>query len=283
MSLDQIVNAIIDDTVASPYLRAIRLYELQVAIFYPQSFGALVTAKNDTRGANKKLRTARIYAGIKFLEQIEDELREKTKNDTISIHEFAQNKNYQEIFDGVIAPNGGWSRIRHSISVKEFDNGLLERRDLAGAAAKVVDFSYRFEDMPDRGSYRGGLSTARYVVVNAKSYNLSREIGTTKSRWRDFGKTGAFLYLLLIQNFSLMPPKLASKTFSKKLLDQVADVGSLRKFFRAYQHVCEALVPRGYKFENIALNLNCEAPSLPKAALQPDVIAAFKKSLGAQK
>ena len=282
MSLDNIVAAIIDDANTSLYRRAIRLYELQIAIFYPRSFRTLISAANDARGADRRLRTARIYAGIKCLEHIEDELCAKNAVDSISIRDLAQNRDYQEIFDSIIAANGGWSRIRHSLSVKTFENQMSERRDLASAAAKIVDFSYRFEAMPNRGTYKGGVTTARYVVVNAKSYELQKKKSTIKNRWREFGSTAAFLYLLLIQNAPLMPPKLTAKRFSRDLLKQAEGVQELRNFFCAYQHVCDVLAPRGYKFEKLTLNLNCGVPLLATAALQADVIAAFENSKGAQ-
>jgi len=280
MSLDQIASLISDEG-ASLYLRAIRLYEFQVAIFYPLSFRALCAAGTEARAANQRLRTARIYAGIRFLEQIEKELRQACGSDTIPISLLAQDQRYQTIFDNVIAPNGGWMRIRHSISDRRFDDGLAKQRDSAEVAAKIVDFSYRFREMPDRGTYKGGVTTARYVVANARSYDLKRGKSTIKTRWRKFGPTAAFLYLLLIQKFPFMPPRLATKQFSERLLKQANDFSGLRSFFRAYQNVCDVLVPRGYTFEKLSLNLNCEVPPLRVAALQADVIAAFKDSLGA--
>jgi hypothetical protein len=230
MSLDGAVTAIVNDENVSVYLRAIRLYELQVAIFYPLSFRALCAAETEARAADRWLRTARIYAGIRFLEQIESELRQARGSDTISISLLAQEPRFQTIFDNVIAPNGGWMRIRHSISNRTFDKRLAAQRDSAEVAAKIVDFSCRFEKMPDRGKYRGGVTAARYVVANARSY----------------------------------------------------DVSGLRSFFRAYQNVCEVLARRGYTFEKLSLNLNYEVSPLTFAALEADVIAAFKDSLGAK-
>jgi hypothetical protein len=277
MSLDQIVKAIVDDADASPYLRAIRLYELQVAIFYPRSFRALIAATNDARGANKRLRTARIYAGIKFLEHIEAELRGTLPTGNLSIRDLAQNRGYQEIFDSVIAANGGWSRIRHSISVKAFEKNISEQRVRASAVAKIIDFSYRFSGIHNPKGYLGGVHTARHVVRTAISYDSRMSKTLIKNRWRYFKCTAPFLYLLLIQNFPLMPPRLFSKSFLKQLLEQAQNIEGLRNFFRAYQHVCDVLTSRQYSFERLTLNLYCDVPSMATAAFQSDVIAAFEK------
>jgi hypothetical protein len=122
MSLDQIVKLIVDDSgTVSPYLRAIRLFEFQVAIFNPNSFRKLVSAERNDRAPSQLLRTARIFAAIKFLEDIEAELRKGNADKAVSIKQLAENPDYQAIFDEVIAPNGGWSRIRHSVSAKRFD------------------------------------------------------------------------------------------------------------------------------------------------------------------
>jgi hypothetical protein len=280
MSLDQIVSAIVDEPDTSPYLRAIRLYELQVAISYPQDFLALTEATELTCGATKRLRTVRIYAGVKFLEKIEEELRQKLETDKIPLMVLAQDHRYQNIFDNVIAVNGGWTRIRHSIAARNLDKKLSRQLDLATAAANIVDFSYRFGQMPNPGCYRGGVTAARYVVANAKSYGFIGGRTTLGNRWRTFRPTAVFLYLLLIQKFPLFPPRLAAKNFSEMLLKQAQDLQLLRTFFCAYRHVSGVLAPRGYKFEKLMLNLHCEEHPLPTAAPQQDVIDAFEKSKG---
>lgn len=84
LSLNSIVEFILDDS--NPlHMRAIRLFELQVAIFYPTSFIPLLENASDTRGIDKRLRTTRIFVATKFLQQIENELCKAARTETISI------------------------------------------------------------------------------------------------------------------------------------------------------------------------------------------------------
>jgi hypothetical protein len=280
MSLDQIVKIIVDESgTVSPYMRAIRLFEFQVAIFNPNSFRKLVSAERNDRAPSQLLRTACIFAAIKFLEDIEAELRKSNADKAVSIKQLAENPDFQVIFDKVVAPNGGWPRIRHSESVKRFDKKKVAVQcDLAETVAKFIDFSYRFDKNPIETKYRGGITTAVYVVRTANSYQSEMSRSKAAKRWRRFRTTAVFLYLLLVQKFPLMPPKVSSKHFSRDLMKQIEDIATLRDFFRAYQDVCETLIRRGYKFEKLDYNLNCDVPRFEISAFPPDVATAFQES-----
>lgn len=279
MSLDHVVDAIIDeDSVLQ--LRAIRLYELQVAILSRGSFGALCNATHQKHGATKRLRTARILAAIRFLERAEADLRRTNSIDAIPLQTLAQDHTHQIIFDEFIAPNGGWEGIRRSNSDRAFDKGLTKRRDAATYAAKIVDFSFRFELMPNPGRYRGGVTVARKVVIDAPSYDV--KLGRTRisEHSRDFADAAPFLYLLLKQAFPFTPPPLASEDFIEKLSEQANNVQGLRMFFCAYQRVSEVLKLQGYQPVPLTLNLECDVPPLPIEPYAEDVIRAFEQSKG---
>jgi hypothetical protein len=61
-------------------------------------------------------------------------------------------------------------------------------------------------------------------------------------------------------------------------MKQIEDIATLRDFFRAYQDVCETLIRRGYKFEKLDYNLNCDVPRFEISAFPPDVATAFQES-----
>jgi hypothetical protein len=61
MSLNEIVGLLIDESI-SRYIRAISLFELQIAIFRPKSFERLIEAEVGLCAPTKILRTARIFA-----------------------------------------------------------------------------------------------------------------------------------------------------------------------------------------------------------------------------
>jgi hypothetical protein len=60
-------------------------------------------------------------------------------SEDISIYALAANENFRRIYDGVFAPSGGMHLIRHSMSVKEFDEDLEVRRAEAQAVANMIE------------------------------------------------------------------------------------------------------------------------------------------------
>jgi hypothetical protein len=128
MSLNQIVELLIDES-KSQYTRAITLFEFQTAVYRPNAFDHLIKANEvGLRAPTRILRTARIFAAIKILEEIEVDLSQKRADSVISLRDLAANEDYRSVFDDVIATNGGWTRIRHSQSARTFSHGGQEKR-----------------------------------------------------------------------------------------------------------------------------------------------------------
>jgi hypothetical protein len=280
MSLNNIVRFLVDENGSnSLHLRAICLFEFQVALFYPNSYRILVASARASRGSTRRLRNARIYAATKFLDDIQMRFARPHQSTPISIRKFAKDPTYRDMFDNVFIPNGGWPSIRHSTSAKSFDKEMLERRAEAEVAAKLIDFSYRFQPSQNDGRWKGGITMAIHVVRRAVSYGILRKSkNTIRPHWNDFESTSVFLYLLLHQGFPLMPPKVSKSNFSRELLSQAEDSITLRRFFRAYQHLCEALAPRGYRsFDILRYDLKCEVPSLSRVPFEHDVVAAIQE------
>ena len=196
MSLSHIVEFLIKDVVSASRLRrAIRLFEFQVALFYPVSFKKLVARQNDVAARTNKLKTARIFAAIKILEKIEADLKREKNLSEISIRELAADEDYQVVFDEMMATAGGWPRIRHSQSVGKFNNDIRALRSEAQAAANIVDFSYRFSQHHAGMTFGkrrnpGGVEAAKYVV--RKSYRPSVGKSTMKNRWRKYQSAAIF-------------------------------------------------------------------------------------------
>jgi hypothetical protein len=227
MSLKQIVELIMDES-KPRYIRAISLFEFQTAIFRPKAFERLIEAESILRAPTKISRTARIFVAIRILEKIEADLR----------NNFAADKTYRSIFDDVIAANGGWSRIRHSPSARNFDRGTRlkgkNKKAEAQAAANIVDYSYRFSKHLANATYGkrknpGGVNAAKYVVRNA--YRPFSSESSIKSYWRKYQFPAIFLFLMFNQKFHLKPPRVSSKKFLEKLLRQADDIEEIRRFF----------------------------------------------------
>jgi hypothetical protein len=171
----------------------------------------------------------------------------------------APNQDYQSIYDNLFVPNGGWSKVLHSMQVGEFDEAIKEGRNSAQTAANIIDFSYRFSENPPNINYGkrknpGGVEAAKYVVRNACKPACGES--TIKGVWGSYRSTAIFLYLMLSQkNFDLQPPPLNSKKFADRLLRQADNVDEIRKYFRGYQIVQLALSHLKYEFPILDLDL----------------------------
>jgi len=277
-SLDQLVEFLIHERGSeSLYIRAIRLFEFQVALFYPKEYQKLLASTHDNRAPTTFLRGVRTYVASRFLDDIQAKLKPKYKSKPTPFGLLMKHPDYRKLF-ALFTANGGLLRMRRSHSEMSLDKQISKRRKRAEIAAKLIDFSYRFEP-PQRGRWKCGITTAIFVVGNASSYGVNKKSkNSVQPFWKEFKSTSIFLYLLLSQDIRLMPPKISKKSFSKMLLSQAKDVVALRNFFRAYQHICEILAPKGYKsFEILGFNLKCGLPSLSRPPLDPDVIETFEK------
>jgi hypothetical protein len=286
MGLNRIVGLLIDES-KSRYVRAITLFEFQTAVFRPKAFDRLIEAKGGLRAPTEILRTARIFAAIKILEEIEVDLRQKRADSVISLRDLAADEDYRSIFDDVIAANGGWTRIRHSQSARTFDKSMKCRKKNAQAAAEIVDFSYRFSKHLASRQYPGrrnpgGVEAAKYVVRKTYEPHIGEKT-TIKNRWRTYQVPAVFVYLLLNQGFDLGPPRVGSKEFVEVLLRQAGDIDVLRKYFSAYQIVRSALSRLKYKkFPPLDLELGCSPPpQLNTPEFCPKIKAAFEDWLKA--
>ena len=284
MSLTNIVQFLIKDTEStSQLLRAIRLFEFQIALFYPYSFTRLLASESDVTAPTRRLRAARLFAAIKILEKIEADIKQQKEVSVISIQDVSSEENFRTIFDGVIIPNGGWRRIRHLTSASAFDKNIKNNGHEAQAVANIIDFSYRFsihgKGLPHDGRRNpGGVDSARYIAQNAYWPSMARS--TIKNRWRKYRPSAIFLYLLLKHKFDLQPPRVTSKNFVESLLRQANDVKEIRDFFRAYQLVRAALSNLKYvAYPALDVNLQSSDPQLDAPEFLPDIRVAWEKWL----
>lgn len=270
MSLDLDETARIltqSDNGESIYLRAIRLFEFQICLYCPE----ILSSRKNTYWQVR----ARLFAALKLLEHLERQIAEKGEKEGVTLSELAANSDFAEIFDRIIMKSGGLRRIQNLGGLKEFDEQIDIRKSRTVVVAKVVDFSYRFALLKPKTRAKGGVTMARAIVATTPSYGYRRRSSTLKSRWREYGPTAGFLYLLRIQKFELVPCPLTSDRFAKQLLKQADDIAHIREFFLAYQYLCNILKTRGYNFPSV----HSVVGKLPDLAFDPfpnDVDNAIK-------
>jgi hypothetical protein len=248
MELAAVANILCaSSTYPSVYLRAIKLFELQVSIFAPE--------------AEELQLDARVLAAIRILEYIERSLPDAADGvplaDLLKIPEYAQ-------VVSILFQSGGWTRIRRLWNAKYFDEQLAIRRAEARVVARLADFSYRFAMLMPKDPRKAGPTQARECLNEVSQNKGGYSTGTLKSRWAEYGSAAALQYVLLVQKIGPKLLKLNKVNFVDRLVAQASDVGNLKSFFAAYRDVSKVLRPRGYDSPPLALDvLNEVHPELP--------------------
>jgi hypothetical protein len=256
----------------SRYRRALKLFEFEVSLFDGEAFDRLIAGRNSNR-----LNRARIFAIIKILEKVERDLMADATS-VISFEKIAAHPEYRPIFDMFLA-NGGWTQMLKTSSMSYFDDMITDLRKEAQTATDIIDFSYRFSKKPPsvttaRRKVPGGAEAAKYVVE--KCYPFTGGQTTIKTRWSRYRSASIFLYLILGQNFKLQPPELSSSQFVDKLFQQTEDIVELKRYFRAYQLVRDALSKLNYKrFLPLDLELRSSTPELSAHPFPTNLVARY--------
>jgi hypothetical protein len=262
MELAAVANILCaSDTDQSVYLRAIKLFELQVSIFAPES--------------EELQLDARVLAAIRILEHIERSL--PGAKDGAPLADFLKIPEYAEVVS-VLFQSGGWTRIRRLWNAKDFDEQLAIRRVEARVVARLADFSYRFGMLMPKDPRKAGPTLARECLNEVRKNKGGYSTGTLKSRWAEYGSAAALQYVLLIQKMGPKLLKLNKVNFVERLVAQTSDVDNLGRFFAAYRDVSKVLRPRGYDSPRLALDvLNDVHPELPISQFSKKMREAIQK------
>jgi hypothetical protein len=240
----------------SPFEKAIDLFEFQVGIFRP---------------SKRARRRARVFAAIKLVEHLEKSMGLRPGIDSSKALKF---KDFRHVFGEAF--RGGWVTIRRLPSDNSFDNKLLKNRNEAQFAANMIDFLYRYD--PASIGKPASFSKALYFVANTECYGSKLKKTAAKSRWRKYSKRSIFLYLILIKNFKLMPPRVCTAQFATTLLKAASDLESLLNFFAAYNLVAENLNSKKINFPLLTLPaLDLGTPKIIVGKFSADIESKIAK------
>jgi hypothetical protein len=235
--INQLAERIVDRR-RSVYSRAVDLFEFQIAVFLDQKSWR---------------QRARKFVAIKLLEHLEG-VNKVERGDVWSALRIPE---YKRLFGDLLGQ--GWLPIRRLPSDREFDERLVDEIKGARIASNVIDFFCSWEVAPPRK--RPSMSKALFVL---KDLNKLNGFGKTnaKAKWNEHAKWSIFVHLLLEKKYPFLPPRLARKTFSKRLLKQAADVNGLMSFFAAHATVLAAMprletkdgtIDRSFALTNVVL------------------------------
>lgn len=260
------------------YSRAIKLFELHVAIHFANCFPKKVKMATSVDNAalsdlivglsTKTLHDARILATIKLLEHISKPI--KDEKGKLSAKTLAQNPDWAKLFAKFLR-FGGFRRARHVSAAKQFDAEVQKAKRKARKLAKAIDFSLRFEQDTKKPKQIGGITMARDIVANSEYFNVKCSEQTLVNYWKYFEPVAAFLPLIYLKKYPAWPLRVSGTKFADKLLSRIDDRKTLNEFFAEYNANVLRLKGRGYELRSLV--------GLPTAQITFDALPAEVKTL----
>jgi hypothetical protein len=253
--LDDIVEKLCAQR-GSVFERAVDLFEFQVGIFRP------------SKAARRR---ARVFAAIKLVEYLEKSMGLRPG---IDLTKALKSKDFRYVFGEAF--HGGWVTIRRLPSDKSFDNKILKNRDKAQFVANIIDFLYRYDTATQKKP--ASISRAQYVVATADSYDSKLKKTAAKERWGVYRESGIFIYLLLIQKFEFMAPRVGTVKFAERLLKKTSNLEGLLDFFAAYNLVANNLNSKRVEFPLLSLPaLQHRTPEIHADKFSPSIDKQIEK------
>jgi hypothetical protein len=261
VDIQKAVDFILDDS-KDRYLRAIKLFEFLVALHLGKPRLKITDKKTPPPPdetnltldvSDEDLRAARMLAGLKMLNQLEDDWEAANPNKKATLRRMIEVKSYSEIHNKIILKNGSWYRIRHLPSIRSFEDQLWRPRWEARRVARIIEFSCRFVFNPAKRKQLGGVTMAIDIVTTMKYFKPRVKKSTLEKYWSWHQSAAPFFYLIYVRKFPFHLAGIVHAKFAKRYLSKINNRSVLIEFFQSYNAVVEQLRPRGYRYTPLKL------------------------------
>lgn len=242
--LQRAVKLLTSDNNDEVFLKAVWIYEFQVALLYPK-FLAL-GGPTDTSIRHQELRSARLLAAMALMDYLDrKEIPGKPKKLQIA----RRDREFRRLYNRVIVPAGAWRSIKHTPASQDFHKLLETRKEAAYWAAKVVDCSYRHSKL--NLARKTSSTMARFIVWKSSHYNYGKSENTLQSQWTKYKASALFLYLQQYFGSEFSLPNVSGRGFAERLIKLAAKPHVLRSYFATYSAIRNHLSKFGFNFPDI--------------------------------
>ncbi|MCP2080861.1 UNVERIFIED_ORG: hypothetical protein J2W74_002047 [Methylorubrum zatmanii] len=257
----------------SLHLRAIKLYEMQIAVFFGEKL-------NDRQRKGKEfpdrwlaissdlLAAARVCSAIRLVQHI----RKTRRLDETSLPFLLDDPTVREVLGRVLEEPVGLRKLAIALRPRALDIKLRNRRRRQRRYAGLYDISLRWKLDP-KSKLKGGWSTAAKVfdqkegtethtIIRQYYPHLGGKTSTNKiADQEDY--LAAFVWMSAYGDEHFRPRQVEKKGFARELLNDARDVPRLGQIFGRYEFIKTRLEERNYAL--LALDLGELAPHNPVA------------------
>ncbi|MGX7705167.1 hypothetical protein [Methylobacterium sp. Gmos1] len=272
----------------SPYLLAIRLYELQIAILFGRKLNDRQRQKKEFPDrwlaiSNDLLASACVCSAMKLLWYMYKTQRIGGNSQL----DLLDDPDAREVLGRVLRTPAGLKKIATGHRPRVLDIKLRNRRRQQRRYAPLYDVSFRWEIL-DGSKLEGGWSTAERMFdqkAGTDAHETIRKIykglrgRSTAYKYKDKGDfIAGFIWLRHFYGGVFRPGEVEKASFARKLLAEANDVDSLRRVFGQYEFVKARLEERGY--ELLALDLAQPVPliEVPILPLSDELLDAIESA-----
>lgn len=253
------------DPSKSLYLRAIRLYELQVAITFGQKMNVRRSKKKPVAEEwlaipNDVLASACVCSALKLLQYIQ-----QTKPfDKKALRSLLRDRDARDILSHVLKTPKDLTKFATALRPRNLNVRLRNRYRRQARYAPLYDVSLRFERVPG-SKLKGGFSTAVRLLSHSKSSPEYAEVRshyprlkqkTAVNKYKDEGNfLAAFVWLNHFAGGYFKAPQVKAAKFAENLLKKADNIQELSDFFGRYVFVKTRMEQKGYKLLELGLPL----------------------------
>lgn len=255
----------------SLYLRAIKLYELQIAIFFGEKLNKRQRKRKEFPDrwlavSSDLLAAARVCSAIRLVQHI----RKMRRLDETSVPSLLDDPDVREVLGRVLEGPVGLRKLALALRPRGLDIKLRNRRRRQRRYVGLYDISLRWRLDPD-SKLEGGPTTAAKVFEQkegTEAHEIIRRYYPRlggKTRTYEIADEGdflaAFVWLSEYSSEHFRPRQVEKASFAWKILGEAQDVSGLAKVFGQYEFVKARLEERNYAL--LALDLGELAPASP--------------------
>jgi hypothetical protein len=115
-----------------------------------------------------------------------------------------RNSPYASLYDAILAPQGGWTRLQFTEGA-EFDDALARARKDTGIVTAMVDYQFRYFDHGGSDEQLANLNHARFYIYKFRTPIIRGKL--SKQAWRHHKRSSLFLYVNEKHDFGLWPSR----------------------------------------------------------------------------
>ncbi len=281
-----------------PYERAIRLFQFQVWMLYPdQKFTALAGLTAATKvldyiadkgfGEEQELKQRSTYSWRAPFINLSD--RPAQTLDIVSSHR--KIRGYEAVYDTFIADLGGLPALLNALPPSGLDKEIRNRIESCSVVSDLMHYRLRYALTMGPSGKASTHRHAKFFVwwptrqmTGRRGVRIPEKAPSPKTMdkwWKEWERTAVFLFLNDRCDFKLFPAAADDELFVEKLLTAANDIDKLKRFFGAYAFVREAIFPGQVSQLQMTVPESIGRIPLQVEPFTPDeleIIAAYKEN-----